>query len=87
MSESKEEKCVWAMGTPCSKDGTKDMEFFGKQIKVPVCPNHLEQHMHIMALAKNGYDVEAILQESPDYRKEQFLILQLSGLDVEKVDP
>ena len=79
-------KCVWMMGTPCSEDAAADTEVFGKQIKVPMCPDHLEQHTHIMILARNGYDVEAILQETPEYRKGEVLVLKLAGLDVSNVE-
>lgn len=85
---SKEElKCVWHMGSPCSHDGAaKEYEIFNKQIKVPMCDDHVEQHSYIMILAKNGYDVETILNETPEYRKEQVLILKLSGLDISQVE-
>lgn len=86
MSDEKP-KCVWHMGTPCSDDGAADeYEIFNKQIKVPMCKDHVEQHSHVMILAKNGYDVETILNETPEYRKQEVLVLQLSGLDVSKVD-
>jgi len=86
MSNSSEKvKCVWMMGTPCEGDAA-ETELFSKQIKVPMCPAHLEQHTHIMILAKNGYDVEAILQETPDYRKQEVLVLKLSGLDISNVE-
>ena len=78
-------KCVWNMGTDCS--GTvKEVEFFNKQIKVPVCEAHVEQHKFVMILHKNDYDVEEILQKSNDYRKQEVLVLKLSGLDDSDVD-
>ena len=39
-----------------------------------------------MILHKNDYDVEEILQQSPDYRKGEVLVLKLSGLDKCDVD-
>lgn len=73
-------KCVWNMGTACSDD-VEEVEFFNAQIKVPVCKNHIEQHKYVMVLHKNGYDVEEILQNTPEYRKGEVLVLKLSGLD------
>jgi len=78
-------KCVWNMGTDCS-DEVEEVEFFNSQIKVPVCKNHIEQHKFVMILHKNNYDVEEILQQSPDYRKGEVLVLKLSGLDDSDVD-
>ena len=90
MSKKKEEKksdlkCVWNMGGDCSKD-VSEVEFFNHQIKVPVCDEHVEQHRHVMILYKNGYDVEEILQESAEYRKNEVLVIQLSGLDDDEVE-
>ena len=78
-------KCVWNMGTDCSGE-VKEVEFFNKQIKVPVCEAHVEQHKFVMILHKNDYDVEEILQKSNDYRKQEVLVLKLSGLDDSDVD-
>jgi hypothetical protein len=88
MSNKEKLKCVWLMGDPCSEDASDAPEFeiFAKQIKVPMCAHHLEQHTHIMVLAKNGYDIETILNETPEYRKQEVLVLKLSGLDVSQVD-
>ena len=77
---SKELKCVWNMGTECSGE-VIEVEFFDGQIKVPVCTNHIEEHKQVMILHKNKYDVEEILQQTPEYRKGEVLILKLSGLD------
>lgn len=88
MAKNKEEnklRCVWNMGTPCS-DQVSEVEFFGKQIKVPVCTNHIEEHKYVMILHKNGYDVEEILQQTPEYRKGEVLVLKLSGLDEDDVE-
>jgi len=82
---SKKLKCVWNMGTDCSDD-VKEVPFFSSQIKVPVCSNHVEQHQYVMILHKNGYDVEEILQQTPEYRKGEVLVLKLSGLDDSDVE-
>lgn len=78
-------KCVWDMGNNCSDD-VEEVKFFDSQIKVPVCSNHIEQHKYVMVLHKNNYDVEEVLQESPEYRKGEVLVLKLSGLDDDEVD-
>ena len=82
---NKELKCVWNMGTDCS-DVIEEVEFFNTQIKVPVCSSHIEQHKFVMVLHKNNYDVEEILQQSPEYRKGEVLVLKLSGLDDSDVE-
>lgn len=82
---SKKLKCVWNMGSDCSDD-VKEVAFFNESIKVPVCSNHIEQHKYVMILHKNKYDVEAVLRESPEYRKGEVLVLKLSGLDDSDVD-
>jgi hypothetical protein len=78
-------KCVWDMGTDCCDDA-EEIGFFDGKVKVPVCSNHIEQHKEVMLLFKNGYDVEDMLQQTAEYRKEQVLILKLSGLDAGEVD-
>ena len=78
-------KCVWNMGTPCGGD-VIERELFNKQIKVPICDNHTEEHKHIMILHKNGYDIEELLQQHADERKSEVLILKLSKLDTDDVE-
>jgi hypothetical protein len=73
------------MGTECSDD-VQEVEFFNKQIKVPVCSNHIEEHKCVMILHKNGYDVEEILQQTPEYRKGEMLVLKLAGLADDDVE-
>ncbi len=78
-------KCVWNMGTDCSDD-VEEVEFFNKQIKVPVCKNHIEEHKYVMILHKNGYDIEEVLNQTPEYRKGEVLVLKLSGLAGDDVE-
>ena len=76
-------KCVWHLGSPC--DGKTEIRgFFGGQLKVPVCDGHLEGHKHIMLLHKNGYNVEQMLNETEEYRKQEVLTLVLGGLAKEE---
>lgn len=78
-------KCVWNMGTPCDGE-VQEMKLFEQQIEVPMCESHLEQHKEVMILHKNGYDVEEVLQETPEYRRREVLTLKLSGLDTDDVE-
>ena len=75
----KVEGCVWALGTPCSGE-VKETMFFKGQIKVPVCESHVDEHRIIIMLFNNGYDVEEILNQTADWRKQEALTIQLSGL-------
>ena len=84
VAKVKEDACVWNMGTKCSADVEK-VEFFNKQIRVPVCKKHVEDHRIIMLLHKNGYDVEEILQQTPDWRKQEALTIQLAGLNTDDI--
>jgi hypothetical protein len=68
------------MGTPC-EGKVEEVEMFDGQIKIPICEQHLEEHRDIMILHKHKYDIEEILQESAEYRRQEVLVLKLSGLD------
>jgi hypothetical protein len=78
-------KCVWNMGTDCSDD-VQEVELFKGQIKVPICSKHVEEHKYVMILHKNGYDVEEILQQTPEYRKGEVLVLKLAGLAEDDIE-
>ena len=78
-------KCIWDMGTPHNGE-VKKVEFFSKQIKVPVCESHIEEHKYIMILHKNNYDIEEVLNQTPEWRKQEVLVLKLSGLDTGDVE-
>ena len=79
MTKKKEEGCVWALGTPC-KGSVEWTKFFKGQIKVPVCESHIDEHRVIIMLFNNGYDVEEILNQTSDWRKQEALTITLSGL-------
>ena len=76
-------KCVWNMGTDCSND-VEEVQFFGTQIKVPVCKCHVEEHSYVMILHRNGYDIEEVLQQTPEWRKKEVLTIKLAGLEDEE---
>ena len=82
-----DEKCVWHIGTPCSENDTTWQEMFNHQIRIPICADHFAQHKEIMLLHKNGYDVEEILNATPEWRKQEVLTLTLSGLETGEVEP
>jgi hypothetical protein len=82
-----DEKCVWHIGTPCSDNDTDWKEMFNHQIRIPICANHYEQHLEIMLLHKNSYDVEEILNATPEWRRAEVLTLKLSGLETGEVEP
>lgn len=86
MADKKQQrKCVWQVHGKCSGK-IKMVQLFSNRVKIPVCEDHTEQHEHIMVLHKNGYDLDKILNESPEYRKGEVLTLQLSGLDEDNTD-
>lgn len=74
-----ENECVWTIGTPCDGEVTWQ-EFFFHQIRIPVCKQHLREHWEIMVLYKNQYDVEEVLNQTPEWRKQEVLTIELSGL-------
>ena len=74
-----DEGCVWNLGTPCGGE-LKRLELFHEQIRVPICENHTEEHKIIILLFNNGYDVEEILNQTAEWRKQEALTIQLSGL-------
>ncbi|MFA5024276.1 MAG: hypothetical protein WC523_04930 [Patescibacteria group bacterium] len=79
------EECVWALGTPC-EGVTCKKHLFTDQIDVPICEGHALEHRMIVALFSNGFDIEEVLNATPEWRREQALTLQLSGLvDLDKV--
>ena len=81
------EACVWALGTPCAGE-TSEQKLFKNQIKVPICENHFDEHKTIILLFNNGYDVEEILNQTADWRKQESLTITLSGLaKLEDVEP
>ena len=73
-------KCVWNMGFPCKGKVEMKKILFG-QIEIPICDAHLEAHKDIMILHKNNYDVEAVLNMTPEERKREALTLTVSKLD------
>jgi hypothetical protein len=77
------DKCVWHLGTPCSGK-TELRGLFGGALKVPVCENHLEGHKNIMLLHKNNYNVEQMLNETEDFKKQEALTLVLGGIAKEE---
>jgi len=79
---SEELLCVWDLGTPCSGE-VEIRPFFNKEAGVPVCDAHVEQHRCILFLFHNGYDIEKVVDATPEWRKKQMLTLVLAGISPE----
>ena len=83
----KEEKilCVWNMGTPC--DGKREKKLmFSKQLEIPICEKHFEEHKEVMILHHQGYDIEEIVDMEPEERKRLVYTMVLAELDLSKVE-
>lgn len=91
ITDGTNEKCIWILDTPCSETGIiekKDWKaMFDGQIRIPICSDHFKQHKEIMLLHKNGYDVEEILNATPEWRKRECLTIVLSNIDTDDVKP
>ena len=92
--ESKEEReeaekngihCVWNMGTSCGGERSKKL-LFSKQLEIPICHSHFEEHKEVMILHANDYDIEEVLDMTAEERKRIVYTLVLSGLDIGKVE-
>lgn len=86
MSDKEDFFCVWHLGDPCSENDTTKQLIFRKQLEVPICGNHLEGHKIIMVLHANGYDIEEVVDMTPEDRKKIAYTLMLSGLDLSAVE-
>jgi len=68
---NEELKCVWNLGSECEGSVSKE-PLFDKQLEIPVCEKHLQQHREIMALHRSGRDVEEIMEMDSEERHEAF---------------
>ncbi len=84
-TKSEETVCVWHLGDPCEGETSKEL-MFRKQLEIPICKNHLEGHKHIMVLHGNGYEIEEVVDMTCEQRAKIVYTLQLSGLDLSKVE-
>ena len=73
--------CVWQMGTPCEGKRYKEL-MFDKQLEIPICEKHVEEHREVMILHANAYDIEEIVDMDPEERKKLVYTMVLAGLDV-----
>jgi hypothetical protein len=76
--------CVWNMGTPCEGKRYKEL-MFDKQLEIPICEKHVEEHKEVMILHANAYDIEEIVDMEPEERKRLVYTMVLAGLDVSGV--
>jgi len=81
---AEEVHCVWNMGTPCSGKRYKEL-MFDKQLEIPICEKHVEEHKEVMILHANAYDIEEIVDMDPEERKRLVYTMVLAGLDVSGV--
>ena len=81
---TEEVQCVWNMGTPCDRKRYKEL-MFDKQLEIPICEKHVEEHREVMTLHANAYDIEEIVDMEPDERKRLVYTMILAGLDVSGV--
>jgi hypothetical protein len=78
-----DQMCVWNLGSECDGD-IADVGMIGNQVTVPICAKHLHQHKCIMALHSKGYDVEEVLNQTPEWREEEIVKV---GIDLNTVQP
>ena len=77
--------CVWNMGTDCDGDKYKAL-MFSKQLEIPICKKHVEEHQEVMVLHANAYDIEEIVDMEPDDRKRIVYTMVLAGLDLSGIE-
>lgn len=86
MSKTEEDiYCVWNLGDACGGKVAKVL-MFRKQLEIPICENHLEGHKYIMLLHGNGYEIEEVVDMTPEERKRIAYTFLLSGLDLSEVE-
>lgn len=82
---AEEVQCVWNMGTDCDGKRYKAL-MFSKQLEIPICEKHVDEHREVMVLHANGYDIEEIVDMEPDDRKRIVYTMVLAGLDLSGVE-
>lgn len=82
---SEEILCVWNMGTECGGERHKQL-MFSKQLEIPICDKHIEEHKEVMILHQNGHDIEKVVDMEPEERKRLVYIMVLGGLDLGQVE-
>lgn len=80
-TKKEREECVWLLGTPHKGKVSKQL-MFDKQLEVPICEAHFEEHKNIMLLVVNGYEIEQVVEMEPDEIKRLACTLQLSGIEL-----
>ncbi len=55
------DKCIWNTGTPCSGN-IEEAWMFQKQLLIPICENHLNDHRKILFLHSCGVNIEELFQ-------------------------
>ena len=78
--------CIWDFGTPHSENVSMCTVFFGK-MSLPICEKHLKEHLNILILKENNYDLEQVMREDNEWRQAQVDALVAAGIDISKVEP
>lgn len=78
--------CVWDMGTPCDDTPDQKRLMFSKQLDIPICDKHFEEHKEVMILVSKGYDIEEVVDMTPEERKRLTITVVLSGMSLDDVE-
>ena len=80
------EDCVWDMGTPCDDGPVERQLMFEKQLHVPICNKHMEEHREVMILVAAGHPIDEVVEMTAEERKRQAILVALSGMDLTDVE-
>ena len=83
-------KCVWGVSKdPCVGEVRKIKLFsqFKRPIPVTICEHHLAQHMEIMLLNKNKFNMEEVLHKDASDIHREATIVKLAKITEEGLDP
>lgn len=86
MSDKIKEVCVWEIGTPCDDGEIERQLMFEKQLQVPICKKHMEEHREVMVLVAAGNPIDEVVEMTAEERKRQAILIALSGMDLTDVE-
>ena len=70
-TEKKSIKCIWNLGYDCEGE-VRIVEMFDKQISVPICDAHLDDHKQVVFLFNHGKNIEEIMTLTKEEREKLF---------------
>ena len=80
-------KCVWIIEDVTCGGKVRSREMFNYTIKIDICANHYTDHLHTMFLHANGYDTEEILNQTPEWRKQEAeTLMAAKGIKLEDIE-